>query len=250
MNENVSPPAPPAPPEETSKSKSHRDSTPNSIFLVSYPKIVFMYPSFIMGFIAAVFETFAGFEGNSSAILGMLFLGLFAMNVLVITFDFPRTTSLTVVFGVIVLVLGTYVMSLSFPGLLPSLSGLLMNIKPVANATFYWCYTAILGIMYILVLISVQFDYWEVRPNELLHHHGFLSDLERFAAPNLKVNKEINDVFEYMLLRSGRLILQPRNEKRAIVLDNIFFIGTKEQRLTRMLGALQVQVRHDDEDDV
>jgi hypothetical protein len=91
----------------------------------------------------------------------------------------------------------------------------------------------------------VKFDYWEVRPNELLHHHGILSDLERFSAPNLRIDKEINDVFEYMLLRSGRLILHPSNERRAVILENVFFINRKESEITRMLGAVQVQVRSD-----
>ncbi|MCH9656654.1 MAG: hypothetical protein K0U89_22650, partial [Planctomycetes bacterium] len=70
-------------------------------------------------------------------------------------------------------------------------------------------------------------------------------DLERFAAPNLKIDKEISDIFEYVLLRSGRLVLHPRNEPRAIVLDNVPFISRKEKQITRMLGALQVQVRQD-----
>jgi len=47
-----------------------------------------------------------------------------------------------------------------------------------------------------------------------------------------------------LLLRSGRLILQPSNE-RPIILDNILFIERKELTITRMLGALQVQVRQE-----
>ena len=100
--------------------------------------------------------------------------------------------------------------------------------------------------IYIFVYIMARFDYWEVRPNELLHHHGVLSDLERFSAPHLRIDKEINDIFEYLLLRSGRLILQPSGEKRAIILDNVFFISSKEKRITKLLGALQVQVRDGD----
>ena len=83
------------------------------------------------------------------------------------------------------------------------------------------------------------------RPNELLHHHGVLSNLERLSAPNLRIEKEINDVFEYFLMRSGRLILHASDERRAIVLDNVPFIWKKEEAITRMLGALQVQVRND-----
>ena len=96
------------------------------------------------------------------------------------------------------------------------------------------------------MLVAVRFDCWEVRPNELLHHHGFLSNLERFPAPNLRIDKEINDVFEYLLLGSGRLILQASDERRAIVLDNVPRIRKKEEAISRMLGAIQVQVREDD----
>jgi hypothetical protein len=95
---------------------------------------------------------------------------------------------------------------------------------------------------------TLRLDYWEVRPNELLHHHGVLSNLERFSAPNLRIDKEINDLFEYLLLRSGRLILHPSNERRAIILDNVPFIKDKERQITQLLGALKVDIRDDDED--
>jgi hypothetical protein len=106
----------------------------------------------------------------------------------------------------------------------------------------------IVGVIFAVSFITLSFDYWEVRPNELLHHHGFLSNLERFSAPNLRIDKEINDLFEYMLLHSGRLILQPSNERRAIILDNIPFIKFKEQQITKLLGALKVDIREDDEE--
>jgi hypothetical protein len=97
--------------------------------------------------------------------------------------------------------------------------------------------------IYVVVFISVRFDYWEVRSNELLHHHGFLSNIERFPSPHLRIDKEITDVFEFLLMRSGRLILQPSEERRTIILDNVPNIDKKEDAITRMLGALQVQVR-------
>ncbi len=53
---------------------------------------------------------------------------------------------------------------------------------------------------------------------------------------------EQDDVFEFMLLGSGRLILHPATEKRAIVLDNILFVGSKERKLTKMLGSIKVQI--------
>ena len=102
--------------------------------------------------------------------------------------------------------------------------------------------------MYVAIFISVRFNYWELRKNELLHHHGLLSDLKRYPAPNLRVDKEINDVFEFMLLGAGRLILHPSTEKRAIVLDNILFVSDKERELTKTLGSIKVQIGSDSAD--
>ncbi len=213
------------------------------IFLVSYPKVVTLYPTFISSLLAGIFTAFMG-EQNSATVC-LLFLAVFSINLVVLAFDFPRTTSLTIFFLITAVVLGLILLFRNYPKILPVITRVLQMINPTANSTFYFCFALILGLIYVAVLINIRFDYWEVRPNELLHHHGFLSNLERFSAPNLRIQKEIDDVFEYMLLRSGRLILHPSNEPRAFVLDNVLFIDSKETRITRMLGALQVQVRQD-----
>ncbi|MCA8987868.1 MAG: hypothetical protein KDA78_09525 [Planctomycetaceae bacterium] len=238
-------------PSTKSEKTGHHDEVPKSIYLVSYPKIVFMYPTVIASLIVAVWMHFSHglYEvqeiGKTSVLLGTLFLAIFSLNLVVISFDFPRTTSLTLFFFIAAFGLGGYVLLVNFPNMLPFLSKMLSGIRPVANAQFYYLLFGVFVVMFLLVKVGVQLDYWEVRPNELLHHHGFLSDLERFSAPNLRIDKEINDLFEFMLLGSGRLILHPSNERRAIVLENVFFIGTKEKSITKMLGALQVQVRDD-----
>jgi hypothetical protein len=48
-----------------------------------------------------------------------------------------------------------------------------------------------------------------------------------------------------MLLGAGRLVLHPSEDRRAIVLDNIFFVNHKEAKLTKLLGALQVELKTD-----
>ncbi|MFO0917826.1 MAG: hypothetical protein U0872_05860 [Planctomycetaceae bacterium] len=213
------------------------------IFLISYPKIIMLYPTFFGAIIAGIATAFLG-EQNSSTVC-LAFLALFSINLVVLAFDFPRTTSLTMFFLITAVVLGLVLLFRNYPDILPAITNVLRKIEPQANVTFYFCFATLLGVIYLAVLINIRFDYWEVRPNELLHHHGFLSNLERFSAPNLRISKEIDDVFEFMLLRSGRLILHPSNEPRAFVLDNVLFIDQKEARITRMLGALQVQVRDD-----
>ncbi len=232
-------------PESPATAAEREDA--KKVFLVPYPKIVFLYPTFITSVICwLIMLGSSGESTRTHEVTSLVFLGIFALNLVVVTFDFPRTTSLTLFFFIGMLIMALFV--LGKYELLPfeAMEEMLAHLKPVANAWFYGIFAGILLLFYLGVLVAVQFDYWEVRSNELLHHHGILSDLKRFPAPNLRVDKEINDVFEYMLLRSGRLILHARSESRAIVLDNVLFINTKEERLTKMLGAVQVSVRDDD----
>lgn len=278
---------------------------PDRVFLVSYPKIVFLYPTVLTSLFCSIVmwatgespanESVAQQQRNSPVVMkaamqvseqtddavvpaeaapasdsspeseakaietvlikihpyqyicARIFLIVFALNMVVISFDFPRTTSLTWFFAITAIVIGLWFLFSQYQGLAPKIVQGLLTIKPWANASFYMIYTIIMLFLYTWVMISRRFDYWEVKGNELLHHHGFLSNLERFSAPNLRIDKEINDLFEYILLRSGRLIIHCSNERRAIVLENVLCINSKEDLITRMLGALQVRVRTDKE---
>jgi hypothetical protein len=213
------------------------------IILISYPKIIYMWPSWLIAIAGALFLTFAGSEGNAALAVTWTFLIVLSINMVVLGFDFPRATSLTLFFVAVALVLGGALVVINFPTALPSVEGWLRSLQPRANATFYWIVSIVLLLIYAAVAVTRKFDYWEVRPNELLHHHGFLSDLERFPTPHLRIEKEINDIFEYMLMGAGRLILQPSSERKAIILDNVLWISSKERKITKLLGALQVQMR-------
>jgi hypothetical protein len=225
------------------------DDTPERVLLVPYPKIIFLYPTFLLAVISAIWTHILTnpYEPSNHVAggIGTFFLGLFTVNLVILAFDFPRTTSLTLFFFAAAVVMGLILLFTFEPDLWPQLTRFIRHFHPVANATFYWTIALVLGLMFVAVSIMVRFDYWEVRGNELLHHHGFLSNLERLSAPNLRMEKEINDIFEYLLLRSGRLIIYTSNDRQPIVLDNVPFIDRKEEAVTRMLGALQVQVRRD-----
>ncbi|QDT37099.1 hypothetical protein [Stratiformator vulcanicus] len=271
--------------DDTAKPESSESASPadiQSVYLVSYPKVTLLWPTFLLALISGVCTLFAGDlapavgmdgppaaqetssdvegeetvddetpaakpvqrKGNRFAeFLGVLFLGVFGLNLVVLAFDFPRTASLTLLFLIFGVLMGALLLFRTNPDLLPAITDILQFVKPIANADFYFLFFGILCLIFICVFLSVQFDYWEVRPNELLHHHGFLSNLKRYPTRNLRVEKEITDVFEYALLGSGRLILYPEDERRAIVLDNVPAIGRKEQQITKLLGAMQVQIR-------
>ena len=227
---------------------------PMRIFLVPYPKIIFLYPTMIAAVVMAVWLSFV--EGplerdNAAAVLpSIIFLAILAVNVVILAFDFPRTTSLTLFFLLAAIAMGLVLLFVLRPALLPRVTAVLKEFRPLASTTFYWTFAVIFALITVAGWIEARFDCWEARPNELLHHHGIWGNLERFSAPGLRIDKEISDVFEYMLLGSGRLILHLANERRAIILDNIPFIRQKEAALTHMLGSLQVEIHSENESPV
>jgi len=220
---------------------------PDPVFLVSYPKIVFLYPTVLVALFGAIYMWVKGNDPGAdyATLPAKIFLITLMVNLVVVSFDFPRTTSLTWFFAIVTVCGGLWMLFHINTDLAPLVTAQLAKITPRANAMFYFIFTLSMLFLFTCVILSRRFDYWEVRGNELLHHHGVLSDLERFSAPNLRIDKEINDLFEYMLLRSGRLIIHPSQQRRAIVLENVMFINQKEDRITKMLGALQVRIRHD-----
>ena len=247
-DEAVEEPNEPVAEESASDGKKSRTK---GIMLIPYPKFVFMYPTLIVSVLATIILFIGGYHAVDPAeqalpvVMTGLFLVVMMANMFVIVFDFPRATSLTLVFIITTVMLGLWMLVLAKPDFLPSIQHLVSAVRPAANATFFLCVSIAMALMYVAVFVSVRFNYWELRNNELLHHHGILSDLKRYPAPNLRVDKEINDVFEFMLLGAGRLILHPSTEKRAIVLDNILFVSDKERELTKTLGSIKVQINAD-----
>lgn len=234
--------------EEAKMNEPAPNPKEKGVILISYPKIVFMWPSWVVAIFCAFYMWFNPelVDSRGGVNVCIAFLTVLSLNLVVLSFDFPRATSFLLFAFITILVMGVVLIMTYMPNFLPAVSQWLAGITPIANKTFYIIYSVVMFLIYVCVAISTRFDYWEVRPNELLHHHGILSDLRRYSAPHLRVDKEINDVFEFLLAGAGRLILQPSGEKRAIILDNVFFISSKEKRITKLLGALQVQVRDDD----
>ena len=181
-------------------------------------------------------------------LLAMLFLGMFAFNLLVMALDFPRFTLVAWILAVllalfIILWIGSYFEV----DLLRPIHAIFSSIYAVANRGFYLMVFVTLMFVFLIIYVTRWLDYWEILPNEILHHHGPLSDLERYPTMNLKFDKEIPDVLEWMMLGSGRLVLHVPNVSKALVLDNVLFITAKEEALKKVMSRLDVRITTDQE---
>lgn len=252
--------------------------------IFTYPKIIFMLPTLIVALICGIGMTIIGDRtddptrgprtrvvqadgaddpseaaiaeadrdadirrfSSTQNVLGMIFLATFGLNLIIMAIDFPRFTVLALI--LLVAAASFFILWLNvYFDLLPPVVDFLENIYAVANAGFYWVFSTILIITFAIIWMTRYLDYWEVLPNEILHNHGPFSDLERYPTFNLKFDKEIPDILEYALLRAGRLVLHVTNERKAIVLDNVLWIETKEAELKKLMSRLDVRVTTDQE---
>jgi hypothetical protein len=181
-------------------------------------------------------------------LLGVLFLTVLGFNLLVMALDFPRFELVGVILlCLFLLFLVLWIGAYFQVNLMRPVDALFSSIYAFANAGFYFTYFAMVALILLIVYVTRWLDYWEVLPNEILHHHGPLSDLERFPTMNLKFDKEIPDVLEFIMLGSGRLVMHVPNVDKALVLDNVLFINSKEQALKSLMSRLEVRVTTDQE---
>jgi hypothetical protein len=256
----------------------------HGIRIFTYPKLVFIYPTMIAALICGIGMKLVGdttadpikeknavaaaevSSGEGAAnepppvllkhqrfmtpqnLLGILFLGIFFFNLMIMAIDFPRFTVVAIVLLVLLgLFFLLWIAAYFDADLLKPARVLFGGIYVVANSGFYFMVAFILAVCFAVIYITRYLDYWEILPNEILHHHGPLSDLERFPTLNLKFDKEIPDIFEFLLLGAGRLVLHVTEERKAIVMDNVLFINRKEEGLKRMMSRLEVRVTTDQE---
>ena len=254
------------------------------IRIFMWPKVIFLYPTAIVSLICAlgmsdhprpnarsdqaaqdgrrgkvlvVDDTLGDKPGTSDKVerfrtpqnlLAMLFLAMFAFNLLVMALDFPRFSLVAVILAILfalffILWLGSYF----HLDLLKPIHLIFSGIYAVANKGFYIMVFVTLMLVFLVIYLTRWLDYWEILPNEILHHHGPLSDLERYPTMNLKFDKEIPDVLEWAMLGAGRLVLHVPNVSKALVLDNVLFISAKEQALKNVMSRLEVRVTTDQE---
>ncbi len=276
--------AKPSAPTTTEPTPKHREQ---GIRIFMWPKVIFLYPSAIVALLCAMGMQIIGdrvhdpsrpaseahdqrqFADKETAtkideqvtpmdkldrfwtapnLLGMFFMAMLAFNLLTMGVDLPRFSIVAVLFGVLfgtffLLWLGSYFQL----DLMKPIHAIIAHIYAVANRGFYLMFALTLLVIFFIVWLTRWLDYWEILPNEILHHHGPLSDLERYPTMNLKFDKEIPDVLEYALLGAGRLVLHIPNVSKAQVLDNVLFINGKEEALKRVMSRLEVRITTDQE---
>jgi len=208
----------------------------HNVIVRPYPKVVYFYLTWIASLVCGLLQPEL-LGGTRDALIGKVWMGLFVFNILVISFEFSRIRSVALSFLAIAVLLGA-----SQLGWLDAVGAFFGELSLIMNKAFYFTIWIVFSLIFVLVFINSRFNYWEIQPNEILHHHGFLGDVQRYPTRGLRMKKEITDVLEYILLRAGTLVLDPQGEQRPIVLENVIGLNRVEDKIQRLLGTMKVRI--------
>ncbi len=235
MTESAAPPAQPAP-------STKPQGLSASLIIRPWPKVVFLYPTFIAATIFWLISMFSEHGATTGvAWMGNWFMLVFAFNLLVFAFDFSRIKTITILIAAVAVVLGIGWANSQW-GWFTGIKEALAHVDIRMNTQFYGFVSALLAAMLLTVFINTRFNYYEINHRELLHHHGYLGDITRIPTSGLLVTKEIYDLLEFALLRSGRLIFYPSSKREAIVIDNVMAVNKVEAHIKDLLSVVAVRM--------
>ncbi|MFT7462409.1 MAG: hypothetical protein ACI9EF_000749 [Pseudohongiellaceae bacterium] len=211
--------------EPTSDSSLSPDNL--SVVVRPLPKVVFFYLTWLVSGICALL--------TPDATTGLIWMGTFFFNLLVISFDFNEERSIIAVLAVVV---GAF--CLTYFDMLGSVSAWLTGLQPIMSSTFYWMIFAGFSAVFITVWMRTRFDYWEFRPNEIVHRYGIFPKMKRYSTEDLRWDKTVPDMLERVLLGTGSIVLTTPHEKHPVILEHVMRIGYLDDRIADILGVKQV----------
>jgi hypothetical protein len=229
------------------------------IVIRSWPKVVFLYPVMLTCFFCGIWQSFLGDPAdavpdeqsaihNTMQVAGMTFFAVLCLNLLVISFEFNRFRTMAIVFFLLAVVFFLLYLSRDWP-VIEFIRRALAGLRFELSTSFYLSLGVYFVIVFAFVFLNSRFNYWVVKSNEILHKEGFLGDVRRFPSPNLRMSKEITDVFEFLLLGAGRIIFSPASEKQAIVLDHVLRVNAAEKAIQELLSSISVEIHRDADDE-
>lgn len=212
----------PSPPEE---------KVPERVNVTSYPKVIFLWPTWLLSFIFFLIGIVGGTFDNVSS-LHWIWLFVLTFNLFVISFEFPAGKFLLVILFIIVVAI---IFALGvIPGFaLPEIT---------INWQFYLFLTVLFTVIYGLLWISRRFNYLEVTSQQITYHVGIFADERRYPAPSVRFEKKTEDVFERILPPfCAKLIMKVEGGEAAEILECVPMINTRLENIKKILEHLKVR---------
>lgn len=217
------------------RTEGHR----SSIFVASFPEIIYFWPTLLVSFSAALLQ---GALGVSDLSMGWLFVVVLGLNLLVLVQDFDQKQFVILLLALLVFGLGSWILQLYGIALLGTIAGWIFSFEPRVSTDGYILMGTILLALMVWGLITPLFSYWRLEQNEFVHYSQPIGKDMSIARIGCTVYKEIPDVFEAILSFGGGTLVIRRQDQILATIPHIPFLGLRMHAIEHMLSETRVVV--------
>lgn len=224
-----------------------RPAAPEPVILRDWPKIIMMWPTLVVGLVCgilmALYSEPSGAVGDFRAIhyVGLVFLITLAINMTLLLYDLSLRGFIIVVLAILALVLGLFLLNQQFK--VWESIGKALSVRVWANAAFYFMFSLVLLLNLGIAWLMTRFNYWKVENNEIIIHEGFMHEQERHPTAQARFKMVIEDIVEYGLLGSGKLVFYFGDSNSEKELKTVLFVHRRAKALDELLGRVAVVER-------
>ena len=231
---------------QTGSSPAKRPGMPEPVILRDWPKIIMMWPTLIVslvcGILMALYQDSSPPTAQFSRIhyVGLVFLITLAINMTLLLYDLNLRGFVIVALAILAMVLGLFLLNQQFGGKVWKSIGNALSVKVWANAAFYFVFSLVLLLNLGIAWLMTRFNYWKVENNEIIIHEGFMHEQERHPTAQARFRMVIEDIVEYGLLGSGKLVFYFGDNNTERELKTVLFVHRKAKALDELLGRVAV----------
>ena len=223
-------------------------TTTDALVIRSWPKVVLMLPTLFAALVCGVAMTFydpAASQGDFGSIhvWGLIFLLVLAINLTMLLYDLKLRGFLIVALLIIVLVLSLSVLNKGGADSVWRTVAKGISVRVYANSAFYFLFALVLAFNLLIAWVITRFNYWKVEHNEIIIHKGFMQEQERHPTAQARFKLVIDDIVEYAILGTGKLVFYFGDDDTEHELPAVLFVHKKAKRLDELLGRVEVVSR-------
>lgn len=211
----------------------------------SWPKIILMLPTLFMALLCGGIMSFKAAPAVDAGFgwlhfVGLMFLFVLMINLTLLLYDLSLRGFLIIALGILAFVLGIFLLNQYVQGGVWRSIGEAFSIRVYANAAFYFTFAFVLFFNLAIAWIQTRFHFWVIERNEIIIHRGYMAEQERHPTAQTRFKLVIDDVVEYGLLRSGKLVFIFGDDHSEHVLDTVLCVHGKAKVLDDLLGRMAV----------
>ncbi len=213
------------------------DLAKEAVPVASFPMIVYFWPSLFAFLVCGVVQAF---HDAPSGALGLVAVGVWTFNLLVIVTDLDQKKFTITLLVFLLLALLAWVASLKEISVAGALTGWIASLDVTLSTDAYFVMGSILCVLFLLGLVQPRFDYWRLEANEFVHYVQPWGRDQSFPREGSTVSREVPDILELLLTFGGGTLVIRREGQVVAKIEHVPFLGRRMVAIERLLGATRV----------